>query len=151
MKEITKSHIQKLFVDFTNSEVNKGLYFFNESILNFDLSFDKFCHHIYDNNSNFYHINKKINFCYNYDYITYFRNFSLEDFTTKLMQGFFYQKIIKYLKNENIIIYLIIRNKTINNNENINIKQTFHELEIILSSNKSLAVNLMLFNNSLLK
>ena len=135
MKEITKSHIQKLFVDFTNSEVNKGLYFFNESILNFDLSFDKFCHHIYDNNSNFYHINKKINFCYNYDYITYFRNFSLEDFTTKLMQGFFYQKIIKYLKNENIIIYLIIRNKTINNNENINIKQTFHELEIILSSN----------------
>lgn len=146
IKDKEKSKLQKLFKNFVKAEVNKGLYF-SENVFNLGNSYDIFYHHLYDYNPNIYHINQKFNFIYNYDYIAYFRNFFLDDFTTSIINGFYYQKIIKKKEDNDLIMHLFIRNKHFNkkeekdlgngnnNNEKDYIKYSLHEIEIILSSN----------------
>ena len=138
-----KTNIQNSLKIFVKSEINKGLYF-SENILNLSLSFDQSYHYLYQYNPNIYHINKKYNFCYNYEYTTYFRKFSLDDFISHIMKGFYFQKTIKGKQNFDLIMHFILRDKNFNKKENKeqnnneikkDIKYSLHELEIILSSN----------------
>ena len=138
-----KNNMQISLKEFVKSEINKGLYF-SENVLNLSASFDQSYHYLYQYNPNIYHINQKYNFCYNYEYTAYFRKFSLDDFISNIMKGFYFQKTIKGKQSFDLIMHFIIRDKNfnikekkdINNNEEKNdIKYSLHELEIILSSN----------------
>ena len=136
-----KNNIQKKLKEFSKLEIIKGLYF-SENMLNLSSSYDKFYHYLFEYNPNIYHINKTFNFCYNYDYLAYLRHFSLEEFATYFMRGFYYQKVIKGKQSYDLIMNLIIRDKNFNKKEDKNndtekeeIKYSLHELEIILSSN----------------
>ena len=141
LNDKTKSNLQKTFKDYSKYETNKGLYF-SENLLNLGSSYDKFYHFLYDYNPNNYHINENFNFCYNYDYMAYFRKFSLDNFSINLMKGFYYQKEIKGKENCEVIMHLIIRDINFNKEEaNLNINSNIndfnynlHELEIILTS-----------------
>ena len=129
-----KKEIIKIFKQYTQYEVNRGL-IFSQNLFNLDLSFDIFYHHFYAINKNICHINPTINFCYNYNYITYFRKLSLEDYSTHLISGYYYHNIIKNHQKEEIALDLIIKDKEIqddNNNDNENL---LREIEIILTPN----------------
>lgn len=138
MDQKSKNESLNFFKEYTKFEVNKGL-IFTENFLNLDLSFDTVFHNFYDINKNIYHINPSINFCYNYDYLAYFRKFNLEDYITHIIRGYFNYspKLLKNIFN----IYLLIKDKELpkeidykENNEKI-IKQ----IEIVLSSNYNYA------------
>ena len=108
MDQKTKDEITKYFKDYSRYEVTKGLVF-AENLLNLDLSFDEFYHHLYDINKNICHLSPDINFCYNYEYIAYFRKFFLEDFATHLICGFYFNDTIKNPQKDDLTIHLIIK------------------------------------------
>ena len=130
----SKNETLDFFQNYTKYEVNKNL-FFAENIINFDLSFDTIYHHIYYSNTNFCHINPNLNYCYNYDYMAYFRKFNLEEFTTHLISGFYYKDTIKKSIKDNLNIHLIIKDKELNKLEENKNKIILKQIEIILSSN----------------
>lgn len=133
MKESTKNVIQELNKEFINSQIKNGLYF-SENTLNIELSYDDFYHHFNFNNPYYYHINKSIGSCYNFDYLQYFNDYSLMDLTSCLISGFFYQKAIKKQKKGEFNMNLIIRNKNLKEKEDE--QYNLDEIEIVfLSSN----------------
>ena len=129
-----RKEIIQLFKEFTQYEVNRGL-IFSQNLFNLDLSFDVFYHHFYAINKNICHINPKINFCYNYNYITYFRKLELEDFSTHLISGYFYHNIMKNHQKEELAVNLIIKDKEIQDEENKENENLLREIEIILTPN----------------
>jgi len=132
MKDSTKNLIQELNKEFINSQIKNGLYF-SENTFNLDLSYDDFYHHLNIKNPYYYHINKSIGSCYNFDYLHYFNNNSLMDLTSNLISGFFYQKVIKNPKKDEIKMNLIIRNKYLKEKEDE--QYSLDEIEIVLLSN----------------
>ena len=149
MEKNTKKEILKFFKEFTDYEVNKGL-IFTQNYLNLEQNFDEFYHHLYDINKNICHINPTINYCYNYDYMTYFRKFGLEEYASHLICGYYYQKTIKkpqkdeLVKNpeiDDLTIHLIIKDKALTNDEEdeeeekIEKEKIIKQIEIILTSN----------------
>ena len=129
-----KKEVIKLLKEFTQYEVNRGL-IFSQNLFNLDLSFDVFYHHFYAINKNICHINPNINFCYNYNYITYFRKLELEDFSTHLISGYFYHNIMKNHQKEELAVNLIIKDKEIQNENNKENENILREIEIILTPN----------------
>lgn len=129
----TKAKILKFFNEFTQYEVNKGL-IFADNLLNLDLSFDSFYHHFYDINKNIVHINPNIKFCYNHEYITYFRKFCLEDYSTHLINGYYSESTHKNFQKNDIKIHLIIKDKELEeeSKESQN-EKTLREIEVILT------------------
>ena len=129
----TKAKILKFFNEFTQYEVNKGL-IFADNLLNLDLSFDSFYHHFYDINKNIVHINPNIKFCYNHEYITYFRKFCLEDYSARLINGYYCESTAKNFQKNNFKIHLIIKDKELQEEtkENQN-EKTIREIEVILT------------------
>ena len=95
----TTDRLKIFFREHAKSEVNKGL-FFAQDKYNMDKSFDIFFHRLYEMNKNVCHINPKINFCYNYDNISYIEKFGFNDFTTHIICGYFMQNIVSTLKKE---------------------------------------------------
>ena len=130
MDKFTKKAILRFFKEFSQYEINKGL-IFAKNLLNLDLSFDIFYHHLYDINQNIFHINPNINFCYNYEYMGYFRKFSLEDFTTHLTCGYYFQEPLKTHQKEEVNLHLIIKDKEKDKGQ-IN-EKILREVEVILS------------------
>ena len=128
---VSKQQILKFFKRFTEYQINKGL-IFAQNLLNLDLSFDAFYHHFYDINKNICHINPKINFCYNYDYMTYFRKFLSEDFSTHIICGYYFQNIIKTNVKEQLTLHLIIKDKEFKESK-IENEKFIREIEIILT------------------
>jgi hypothetical protein len=131
MKESTKNLIHALNKEFINSQIKNGLYF-SENTLNLELSYDDFYHHFNFNNPYYYHINKSIDSCYNFDYLQYFNNYSLMDLTSNIISGFFYQKSIKNLKKGEFKMNLIIRNKNLKEKQDE--QYNLDEIEIVLIS-----------------
>lgn len=131
MKESTKNIIQEINKEFINSQIKNGLYF-SENTLHLDLSYDDFYHHFNLNNPYYYHVNKSIGSCYNFDYLQYFNNSSLKDLTSSLISGFFYQKAIKNQKKREFKMNLIIRNKYLKEKEEEN--YNLDEIEVVLIS-----------------
>ena len=126
-----KKEINNLFKEFKQYEINRGL-IFTQQLLNLSLSFDLIFHHFYDKNTNICHINPNINFCYNYDYITYFRKFSLEDFSTHLICGYYFYNKMKNQQKEEVELNLIIKDKELKEDKNDNEKM-LREIEIVLT------------------
>ena len=126
----TQKAILKFFKEFSEYEINKGL-IFAQNILDLDLSFDVFYHHLYDINQNIFHINPNINFCYNYEYMGYFRKFSIENFVTNLICGYFFQNPMKNLQKEEMNLHLIIKDKEKDKGE-IN-EKILRQVEVILT------------------
>ena len=130
MDKSTKKAILKFFKEYSRYEINKGL-IFAQDLLNLDLSFDVFYHHLYDINQNIFHINPNINFCYNYEYMGYFRKFSLEDFTTHLTCGYYFQNPMKIHQKEEMNLHLIIKdNEKDKEQEN---EKILREIEVFLT------------------
>ena len=137
MEENTKKKIIKMFREYTKHEINKGL-IFAQNLLNIDLCFDSFYHHLYDINKNICHINPKINFCYNYDHMTYFRRANLEEYATHLVSGYYSLDLIRKPQKDDLIIHLIIKDKEMTNekdNNNIQNDKILRQIELILTSN----------------
>jgi hypothetical protein len=137
MEENTKKKIIKMFNEHTKHEINKGL-IFTQNLLNLDLCFDNSYHHFYDINKNICHINPKINFCYNYDHMTYFRRFNLEDYTTHLVSGYYSQDTIKKPLKEDFDIHLLIKDKEMTNEKdkkNTKNKKILRVIELIMTYN----------------
>ena len=130
---LSKKEILKFFNEFTQYEINKGL-IFADNLLNLDLSFDAFYHHFYDLNKNIVHINPNIRFRYNYEYMANFRKYSLEDYSSHIINGYYFDNIIKNNQKNDIKMHLIIKDKELqkelkeNQNEII-----LREIEIILT------------------
>ena len=137
MDIVTKREILKFFKQYTAYELNKGL-IFAHNLLNLDLSFDSFYNHFYDINKYICHINPNINFCYNYNHMNYFKKFSLEDFSTHIISGYYFQNVLKNPQKEDILVNLIIKDidlKEFKNNADEKEKY-LRQIEIILTPNK---------------
>jgi hypothetical protein len=86
----TASNLLNHFKEQSKSELNKG-FFFAQDIYNMSKGFDVFFHKLYDRNKNICHISPNINFCYNYDNISYINSYKCLDVTTPIIQGYFIQ------------------------------------------------------------
>ena len=133
------SEIITFFKEHSKSEVNKGL-FFAQDVYNMDRSFDVFFHRLYEMNKNVCHINPDINFCYNYDNISFFEKFGFKDFTTHVISGYFNQSIINVTKKEEFISNLIIKDKEIYDDKFIK-NNDIKEIEIIFCPNNNIFLN----------
>ena len=142
LEDIDSNMTSKLiacFKEHLKAEVNKGL-FFAQDVYNMDRSFDIFFHRLYEMNKNVCHINPDINFCYNYDNISFIEKFGFKDFTTHVITGYFNQNIINIMKKEEFITNFIIKEKEIYNDKftkNNDIK----EIEIIFFQNNNIILN----------
>ena len=129
----TKKQILKFFNEFTQYEINRGL-IFADNLLNLDLSFDAFYHHFYDINKNIVHINPSIKFCYNDEYMAYFKKYFLEEYSTHITCGYYYENIIKNNQKNEIKIHLIIKDRELQEELKENQKeQILREIEVIFS------------------
>ena len=134
-----KSNLLNHFKDYSKFEVNKG-FFFAQDIYDMDKSFDMFFHALYERNKNICHINPNINFCYNYDNISYLNKFKYMDVTTPVIHGYFSQNKISSSKKEELLTNLIIKNKEINN-ESSTKSNNIKEIELILCPNNNVFLN----------
>ena len=135
----TTSEIISFFKEHSKMEVSKGL-FFAQDVYNMDKSFDVSFYRLYERNKNVCHISPDINFCYNYDNISFFEKFGFKEFTTHVISGYFNQSKINVMKKEEFINNLIIKDKEIHDDKftkNNDIK----EIEIIFYSNKNIFLN----------
>ena len=135
----TTDRLIVFFKEHSKAEVNKGL-FFAQDMYNMDKSFDIFFHRLYEMNKNVCHINPNINFCYNYDNISYIDKFGFKDFTTHIICGYFIQNIVSTIKKEEFITNIIVKEKEIHEDhfiKNYDIK----EFEIILCPNNNIFLN----------
>ena len=135
----TTDRLKIFFREHAKSEVNKGL-FFAQDKYNMDKSFDIFFHRLYDMNKNVCHINPKINFCYNYDNISYIEKFGFNDFTTHIICGYFMQNIVSTLKKEEFITNIIVKEKEIHEDHFVK-NNDIKEFEIILCPNNNIFLN----------
>ena len=135
----TTDRLKIFFREHAKSEVNKGL-FFAQDKYNMDKSFDIFFHRLYEMNKNVCHINPKINFCYNYDNISYIEKFGFNDFTTHIICGYFMQNIVSTLKKEEFITNIIVKEKEIHEDHFVK-NNDIKEFEIILCPNNNIFLN----------
>ena len=135
----TTDRLKIFFREHAKSEVNKGL-FFAQDKYNMDKSFDIFFHRLYEMNKNVCHINPKINFCYNYDNISYIEKFGFNDFTTHIICGYFMQNIVSTLKKEEFIANIIVKEKEIHEDHFVK-NNDIKEFEIILCPNNNIFLN----------
>jgi hypothetical protein len=136
---IDTASILSFFKEHSKTEVNKGL-FFAQDLYNMDKSFDVFFHGLYERNKNICHISPNINFCYNYDNISYINKFKLMDITTHVIYGYFSQNKVIIPKKEELITNLIIKNKELNN-ESFTKDSNIKEIELILCPNNNVFLN----------
>ena len=135
----TTDRLKIFFREHAKSEVNKGL-FFAQDKYNMGKSFDIFFHRLYEMNKNVCHINPKINFCYNYDNISYIEKFGFNDFTTHIICGYFMQNIVSTLKKEEFITNIIVKEKEIHEDHFVK-NNDIKEFEIILCPNNNIFLN----------
>ena len=135
----TTKRLITFFKQHSKAEVNKGL-FFAQDVYNMDKSFDIFFHRLYEINKNVCHINPNINFCYNYDNISYIEKFGFKDFTTHIIWGYFIQNIVSTTKNLEFITNIIVKEKEIHEDHFVK-NNIIKEFEIILCPNNNIFLN----------
>ena len=135
----TASNLLNHFKEQSKSELNKG-FFFAQDIYNMSKGFDVFFHKLYDRNKNICHISPNINFCYNYDNISYINSYKCLDVTTPIIQGYFIQNKVSSSKKEEFSTNIIIKNKEMFNSS-FTKDNSIKEIELILCPSNNIFLN----------